>query len=489
MQRYKAIDYCAKNNILLEEDFEDRNVSARKKKIEQRPGLNMLIQQIKAKTVNQIIVYKRDRLARDVEEHLELYNIFKEYNVSVKFTADNEISMVYSPIGEFIESILGAISESEGKQIAERIKATKIANFLSGKSIGNYPYGFMPVENNNNDKQIIINTDEFEVIKIIFDRLGNLNKPVQEIFTELNLNNRFRYRFKNNKSKDWDSKSIIDIIRHPIYSGIQVFNDKENDKRHTREIENIKGFNIDKKHLISNNLWKRANDNLDKQLENQIKRVKYITPISDFVYCLDCKTKMKITSAILPPDMADVFSNERLGFAQCGEKGCSNKISINNIFENLHHYLDFYIKSLFKDDFKKLYNRQQEKNLKFYDKKIQEIKKVISDAENSFITNMKEWVSKNKKLSKTDKADKEYENIKACRETLVNYYLKQEEIKKFGEKIRDNISYFDSKKTFLVQAYEVQLELYTEILEKIYVNNEKINIYFKHPFLAPRGEM
>ena len=40
--------------------------------------------------------------------------------------------MMYSPMGEYIESILGAIAEHEGTQIAERIMETRIANFMSG---------------------------------------------------------------------------------------------------------------------------------------------------------------------------------------------------------------------------------------------------------------------------------------------------------------------------------------------------------------------
>ena len=63
----------------------------------------------------------------------------KEYNIEVCFASENEIAMTYTAIGEYLECILGAMNEHEGKQIAERIMETRIANFIAGKSSGNVP--------------------------------------------------------------------------------------------------------------------------------------------------------------------------------------------------------------------------------------------------------------------------------------------------------------------------------------------------------------
>ena len=49
-----------------------------------------LIQGIKEGTIERILVYKRDRLARNLNEHLELYKLFKE-NIEVCFASENEI--------------------------------------------------------------------------------------------------------------------------------------------------------------------------------------------------------------------------------------------------------------------------------------------------------------------------------------------------------------------------------------------------------------
>ena len=72
----------------------------------QRPSMNKLIKEIEAGVVGSIIVYKRDRLARKLQEHMQLYRLFQEHNIDVYFSSDSEVQMNYSPIGEYIEAIL-----------------------------------------------------------------------------------------------------------------------------------------------------------------------------------------------------------------------------------------------------------------------------------------------------------------------------------------------------------------------------------------------
>ncbi|MGR5912231.1 recombinase family protein [Bacillus cereus] len=127
-----------KKRITIDEEYVDKDVSARKKTLMQRPSMNKLIKEIEVGVVGSIIVYKRDRLARKLQEHMQLYRLFQEHNIDVYFSSDSEVQMNYSPIGEYIEAIFGSICESEGSLIAQRIQETKIAKFLSGKYAGIY---------------------------------------------------------------------------------------------------------------------------------------------------------------------------------------------------------------------------------------------------------------------------------------------------------------------------------------------------------------
>jgi len=68
----------------------DHDVSATKLKMDQRPKLVDLINLIEEGKVEKLIVYKRDRLARNFYEFVDLTKIFIKNNVEVVYTASNE---------------------------------------------------------------------------------------------------------------------------------------------------------------------------------------------------------------------------------------------------------------------------------------------------------------------------------------------------------------------------------------------------------------
>ena len=74
-QRQQIREYALKNHILIDEEYEDEFVSARKNSIKERPGLQRMLTDIRKGLINHILVYKRDRLARKLEEHIELYQL------------------------------------------------------------------------------------------------------------------------------------------------------------------------------------------------------------------------------------------------------------------------------------------------------------------------------------------------------------------------------------------------------------------------------
>ncbi|MGR5911373.1 recombinase family protein [Bacillus cereus] len=209
-----------KKRITIDEEYVDKDVSARKKTLMQRPSMNKLIKEIEAGVVGSIIVYKRDRLARKLQEHMQLYRLFQEHNIDVYFSSDSEVQMNYSPIGEYIEAIFGSICESEGSLIAQRIQETKIAKFLSGKYAGNLPYGYEYGEPNANGQVNILQVSrEIEIVKGIYDALLNKEcNSMQELCNDLNE------KYKTEANRAWDQSKVVSIVENPTYYGLRVMN-------------------------------------------------------------------------------------------------------------------------------------------------------------------------------------------------------------------------------------------------------------------------
>lgn len=66
MQRSKAMYTSLERRIIIDEEFVDEKVSARKHNWRKRPALQQLVAQIEQGIIENLVVYKRDRLARNL---------------------------------------------------------------------------------------------------------------------------------------------------------------------------------------------------------------------------------------------------------------------------------------------------------------------------------------------------------------------------------------------------------------------------------------
>ena len=117
--------------------LKDYDVSANKLKMEERPGLMELRLLIKEKKVKTILVYSRDRLARNFYEYVALVKEFYNYGVNVIFT-----SQMQPPFSKnlSIEALYGIFAQTEGRSISGRRSDTNKqfpSNIFGFKKIGN----------------------------------------------------------------------------------------------------------------------------------------------------------------------------------------------------------------------------------------------------------------------------------------------------------------------------------------------------------------
>ncbi|GAA0496848.1 hypothetical protein GCM10008986_24740 [Salinibacillus aidingensis] len=100
----------------------DNDVSANKVGLDERNGLLELRKKIKQKQVKTIIVYSRDRLARNFYEYVALVKEFYEHNVDVIFTSTKQPAFSKKLA---IEALYGIFAQSEGQNITSRKSDTQ----------------------------------------------------------------------------------------------------------------------------------------------------------------------------------------------------------------------------------------------------------------------------------------------------------------------------------------------------------------------------
>ena len=79
-----------------------------------------------------------------------------------------------------------------------------------------------------------------------------------------------------------------------------------------------------------------------------------------------------------------------------------------------------------------------------------------------------------------------FQELKRLKQELTKYYKRLDGIESFGKQLQENRPYYTPTH---IKAYpiEVQEELYGELLDTIFISKEEIHIYFKHPFVSPKG--
>ena len=113
----KSCKEYAKNQQLTVVDVYSDIVSGTKSR---RPELNRLINDMRQRRFNMIVVWKLDRLGRSLQHLLQLVNEFEINKVDFSCVSQNIDTSTAS--GKFTFQILGAVAEFERTLISERTK-------------------------------------------------------------------------------------------------------------------------------------------------------------------------------------------------------------------------------------------------------------------------------------------------------------------------------------------------------------------------------
>jgi len=98
--------------------YADEGISG--KNIVDRPEINRLIDDINEGKVDNVLVFKVDRLTRSVKNLVELVDLFEEYNCA--FNSLTESIDTDTPSGRMFLKIIGIFAEFERENLVSRLK-------------------------------------------------------------------------------------------------------------------------------------------------------------------------------------------------------------------------------------------------------------------------------------------------------------------------------------------------------------------------------
>lgn len=207
------IEYCTnyikskptKEKIQVYEDkgFSGKNIH--------RPAFEEMMYEVKAGRVSKIVVYKLDRISRNLLDFEDMYKIFKAKKV--QFCSVNETFDTSTPIGRSMLRISMVFAQMERESIQLRVKDNYYKRIEDGRWAGGpAPYGF---KKGRLDKAPTLIVDEHEMTAVakMFDwyeeepniSLGQIGKRLSEL------------GYVGRKRKTFDNVTIARILKNPVY--------------------------------------------------------------------------------------------------------------------------------------------------------------------------------------------------------------------------------------------------------------------------------
>jgi site-specific DNA recombinase len=217
----------------------------------ERPGLRRLLADIKAKRVDVVVVYKVDRLTRSLADFAKIVEVFDASGVS--FVSVTQAFNTTTSMGRLTLNVLLSFAQFEREVTGERIR-DKIA---ASKKKGLWMGGFVPSGYRAEDRTLVIDPKEAEVIRAIFRRyleLGSVYKLEVELAER---EQRTRTFVANASSSVWGDRPysaghLYQMLSNPIYVGKIRHKDKLYNGQHEPIIDR-KTFAAVQAQLASNN--------------------------------------------------------------------------------------------------------------------------------------------------------------------------------------------------------------------------------------------
>jgi len=208
-QTEKLKSYALLKDWDIYDIYSDEGISG--KNIVDRPAINRLIDDIESGKVNNVLVFKVDRLTRSTRNLLELVELFEEYNCA--FNSLTESIDTDTPSGRMFLKIIGIFAEFERENLVSRLKLGFERKAKEGYTLANnnISYGY---DRAKGQKVQTINVDESKIVQEIFSMFLDKNISMTQIAKTLNAR---KVLTKNDTT--WKPATIKQMLTNPTYIG------------------------------------------------------------------------------------------------------------------------------------------------------------------------------------------------------------------------------------------------------------------------------
>ncbi|MBD5550438.1 MAG: recombinase family protein [Lachnospiraceae bacterium] len=178
-----------------------------------RPSFQELMSDVRNDVLDVVMVYKLDRISRNVQEFSAMYEIFEQHNVS--FVSVKESFDTTTPMGRTVMYILAAFAQLERENTSERVTDNMRALGSAGKwTGGKLPSGMTSVRRQIGDKEhsyLMVDNDKIRLVKMLY----NL---ILQGYSITKIERHCRdHGIRSQTGKYLNTSQIYNILTNPVY--------------------------------------------------------------------------------------------------------------------------------------------------------------------------------------------------------------------------------------------------------------------------------
>lgn len=221
-QRQKILDYAKFRDFVVVGEYSDAGFSG--KNIAGRMEFQQMLSDIESKkdNIKYVLVFKLSRFGRNCADTLSSLQFMQDFGVNLICVDDNLDSSAAT--GKLMISVMSAMAEIERENILAQTMAGRKQKAKDGGWNGGFaPYGYK-LENG----KLIVQEDEAEVVREIYNLYVNTAYGAGKVATEINQKYKKIPRSNGHLTK-FTMPLVKDILDNPVYAGKIAFG------RHTTE--------------------------------------------------------------------------------------------------------------------------------------------------------------------------------------------------------------------------------------------------------------
>ena len=485
-QRSLLNQYIKENNYNLIDEYVDDGFTGTNF---ERPSFKRMVKDIESGKINMIITKDMSRLGRD---YIGTGELIEKYfpNKNVRYIAINDgIDTFIDNTNNDIAPFKAIMNDMYAKDISKKVKTSLHSRMKEGLYVSSrYSFGYMKDPNNKN--HLVVNNEQAEVVKLIFDIAlkGNTYHYIAQYLTNKKIKtpaSYYNYVWNTKCSTEcisqeygvWVDTTIKAILTNRIYVGdvVQGKTKKINYKLKKTVKNKPNDFIIvENTHeaIIDRDTFNYVQTLLPKNVKRPEKKRFYL--LDGLLYCGDCKHRITIRyqtktgRSYTTCDYYRTYSKYHVCTTHTNNYETLEKVILDNIKDVCKNYLD---KNKIKDS---IGNIKFEDNILKIKKQIESLEitnnKLIETLDKNYMNMLKGIIDEEQYIRISENLKQEIFNNKLSIDNLKNEQINENKVD--NKQIEKNINEF-------LSLENPTRELIINLVEKIYIYQDKtIDIIF-----------